>query len=125
MRCADLGRDPVPHRLVLESESSISVWLLMFRFSVEESPKEQKWIVQGRLSGAFARELGVNWQTSVDRDPNCLRIVDLREVIFIDRCGEDVLRKMICQHAKFLASGVYTEHLLEELQSGHAEHTDD
>ena len=89
----------------------------MFRITVVETPSEEKWILQGQLTGEFASELSANWQISLDHCSERLRLVDLNEVTLIDRCGEAVLLQMIHQHAKFVANGLYTRHLLQELQA--------
>lgn len=88
----------------------------MFRITVVEGPSEEKWILQGQLTGEFASELNATWRESLERCSDRLRVVDLSDVILIDKMGEDVLLKMLRQRAKFVASGVYTKHLLEELQ---------
>jgi ABC-type transporter Mla MlaB component len=88
----------------------------MFRITVVETPSEEKWILQGQLTGEFASELSTNWRTSLDLCADRLRLVDLDEVTQIDKCGEEVLLQMI-QHARFVASGLYTRHLLQELQA--------
>ena len=88
----------------------------MLRITVVESPGEEKWILQGQLTGEFASELSVNWRLSLSRCSERLRIVDLSEVTSIDRSGEEVLLDMIHQGARCIATGIYTRHLLEELQ---------
>lgn len=45
------------------------------------------------------------------------RIVDLNEVTSIDKSGEDALSMMVHDGATFVASGVYTKHLLGQLQA--------
>jgi hypothetical protein len=41
----------------------------------------------------------------------------LIDVIFIDRSGEDVLAEIMSDGAEFIASDVYTTHLLNNLRS--------
>ena len=89
----------------------------MLRITVVESPGEEKWILQGQLAGEFASELSVNWRLSLNRCSDRLRIVNLSEVTSIDRSGEEVLLGMIHQGARCIATGIYTRHLLEELQA--------
>ncbi len=89
----------------------------MFRITVVESPSEEKWILQGQLIGEFASELSANWQASLDRCSDRARVVDLNDVTVIDKSGEEVLFKMLHQQARFVATGLYTKHLLEELQT--------
>ena len=88
----------------------------MFKFSIEESGSEERWIIQGRLVGAFAGELDSAWTLSLQRNPSLSRVIDLSGVVSIDRDGEQVLRKMLCQDATFITCGVYTNHVLERLR---------
>ena len=88
----------------------------MFRITVVEGLKEEKWILQGQLTGEFASELSVNWQRSQDRCAELPRVVDLSDVTVIDKTGEEILLMMIHQRATFIATGLYTRHLLEELK---------
>src|ERR1700744_3260974 len=88
----------------------------MFRLTVVEGPLEEKWILQGQLIGEFASELSANWQASLDRCSDRSRVVDLNDVTLIDKTGEELLFRMIQQRARFVATGLYTRHLLEELQ---------
>jgi hypothetical protein len=89
----------------------------MFRISIEESSSRERWIIQGRLAGAFAGELDDAWSSSFQKNPLLSRVVDLCGVTLIDRRGEEVLRKMLSQHAEFIAPGIYTKHLLEQLRA--------
>ena len=89
----------------------------MFRLTVVDSSSEEKWILQGQLTREFAPELIENWRVSCDRCPDRSRVVDLSDVTMIDKSGEEVLLEMIHQHANFIATGLYTRVLLEELQA--------
>jgi anti-anti-sigma regulatory factor len=89
----------------------------MLRITVVESPAGEKWILQGQLTGDFASELIANWRVSLDRCSDRPRVVDLSEVTLIDKSGQEVLLAMMCQRATFIATGLYTRHLLEELQA--------
>jgi ABC-type transporter Mla MlaB component len=97
----------------------------MLRITVVENPEGEKWILQGQLTGEFATELSTTWRSSLDRSRDRLRIVDLSEVTSIDRNGEEILRNMIRQGARCLATGIYTKHLLEELQTRTKTETED
>jgi hypothetical protein len=44
------------------------------------------------------------------------RIVDLNEITVIDKSGEEVLSMMIYDGTTFVATGLYTKHLLEALR---------
>jgi anti-anti-sigma regulatory factor len=87
----------------------------MLRITVKEIAAEQRWILQGRLTKNSVPELVSNWQAARDRSSSSKCIVDLNEVTVIDKSGEEVLSMMIDEGARFVASGLYTKHLLQSL----------
>jgi anti-anti-sigma regulatory factor len=60
----------------------------MLKVSFSETPAEEKWILEGRLSGAWVRELRASWKNNHKTDKKRACIVDLNEVTFIDKMGE-------------------------------------
>jgi anti-anti-sigma regulatory factor len=88
----------------------------MLRITVKEIAAEQRWVLQGRLTKNSVPELVSSWQAARDHPPACNRVVDLNEVTVIDQSGEEVLSMMIDEGASFVASGLYTKHLLKMLQ---------
>jgi hypothetical protein len=89
----------------------------MLRITVIENASEQRWVLQGRLTGCSLEELIANWRAHRDRRPTQNCIVDLNEITSIDKDGEQVLLMMIRDGAKFMATGLYTRHLLESLSA--------
>ena len=87
----------------------------MLRITVTENESEQRWVLQGRLTGSFLEELIASWYSNRDRPQTQSRTVDLNEITCIDKDGEQVLLMMIKDGAKFVATGLYTKHLLESL----------
>ena len=87
----------------------------MLRITLKEIASEQRWILQGRLTKNSVPELVSNWQAARDRPSARNQIVDLNEVTVIDKSGEEVLSTMIDEGARFVASGLYTKHLLQTL----------
>ena len=82
------------------------------------SPEEQRWSLQGQLVGQWAAELRSTWRNAqVGRDSR-KRIVELTEVTSIDRNGEEVLSEIMSHGGEFVASDVYTKHLLQNLRRG-------
>jgi hypothetical protein len=87
----------------------------VLKISIFETPTEERWILCGRLTAPWVRELRTSWKKNhraIDGHP-C--IVDLAEVTLIDRSGERCLRIMMKQGAEFIAGGVYTRLVLERL----------
>jgi hypothetical protein len=69
---------------------------------------EQKLVLHGQLAGPWVAELKAAWDSS-------LRVVDLTEVTFVDEAGARVLCAMKEAGVRFVARGVDTKHLLEDL----------
>jgi anti-anti-sigma regulatory factor len=88
----------------------------MLKISVTDTRTEQKWVLQGRLTGACVSELWENWLKLRNARQGCRRVVDLNDVTFIDHCGETVLLEMMKEDVRFLASGVDTKQLLHDLR---------
>jgi anti-anti-sigma regulatory factor len=87
----------------------------MLRITISDEPEEQRWILQGRLSGPWVAQLRSNWEKSHDQNGNHKCVVDVSDVTFVDLDGERVLAAMMNDGAEFIASGVYTKHILEVL----------
>jgi hypothetical protein len=92
----------------------------MLRISITEDMLEQRWVLQGRLTASFLEELIASWRATQNRRPALNRVVELDEVTCIDKDGEQVLLMMIRDGARFVASGLYTKHLLESLSKSGA-----
>lgn len=88
----------------------------MLRITITDLPDEQRWSLQGQLVGQWAAELQSTWREAYDAGDTRRRIVELIEVISIDRDGEAVLAEIMSQGAEFIASDVYTKHLLRKLR---------
>ena len=88
----------------------------MLRITVKERASEQRWILQGRLTKECVDELVFSWRAARSRPSAESRIVDLNEITVIDKSGEEVLSMMIGEGTKFVATGLYTKHLLEALR---------
>jgi hypothetical protein len=80
------------------------------------SPEEQRWSLQGQLVGQWAAEFMSAWRKAhvVGDARRC--IVELIEVTSIDRNGEEVLSEIMSHGGEFVASDVYTKHLLQNLR---------
>jgi hypothetical protein len=89
----------------------------MLRITVMENSLEERWILQGRLTSRSVAELISSWRASTAQPLPRRRIVDLNEVTSIDKSGEEALSMMVHDGATFVASGVYTRHLLDQLQA--------
>ena len=87
----------------------------MLRITVTETTSEQRWILQGRLTGSTVEELITSWRANRRCQPSRSCVVDLNEITSIDKDGEQALLMMLRDGAKLVATGLYTKHLLESL----------
>ena len=92
----------------------------MLRIMVSETTSGQRWILQGRLTGSAIEELISSWRANQRCQPSQSCVVDLNEITAIDKDGEQVLLMMLRDGAKFVATGLYTKHLLESLSGQEA-----
>ena len=76
----------------------------------------QKWSLQGQLVGQWADELKSTWRGTHLAGNSRRYIIEVIEVISIDRKGEAVLAEMMSQGAEIIATDVYTKHLLRKLR---------
>ena len=88
----------------------------MLRITITDEPEVQRWILQGRLSGPWVAQLKSIWEKSHGLNGNRKCVVDVNSVTFVDLDGERVLDAMVRDGAKFIATGVYTKHVLEILE---------
>jgi anti-anti-sigma regulatory factor len=86
----------------------------VLRITRTETPAEEKWTLQGRLVGLWVSELRKSWKETHRTDGEQKCIVDLNEVTFIDKKGERLLRSMSKEGAQFIATGIYTKHVLQQ-----------
>src|SRR6202008_3143028 len=87
----------------------------MLKISFSEIPTEEKWILEGRLTEPWVRELRTSWKRNHRTAEERACIVDLNEIKFIDKSGERLLRAMVKGGAQCSASGIYIKHILANL----------
>ena len=89
----------------------------MLKITITDLDDEQRWSLQGQLVGQWAAELGSTWRKAhvVGDTRKC--IVELIAVTSIDRNGQDALSEIMSHGGEFIASDVYTKHLLQNLRS--------
>jgi hypothetical protein len=89
----------------------------MLRITNRATFNEQRWIVCGQLVGPWVAELRSNWDQVRDPTPGRRHVIDLSDVTLIDERGQELLRVLQDDGADFVANGLYTKHLLENLKS--------
>jgi hypothetical protein len=66
----------------------------VLRISINETPTERRWILQGRLVGPWVAEVRTSWKKTHRDDDGRTCIIDLCDVTFIDKGGENLLRSI-------------------------------
>jgi anti-anti-sigma regulatory factor len=89
----------------------------VLKITITETQTESRWILQGRLVGPWVRELRLCWKKKHRAQSSQRCVVDLNDVTFIDKAGERLLRAMAKKGAELIASGMYTNHLLEKVKA--------
>src|SRR5438552_13999309 len=87
----------------------------MLKISFSETPAEERWILHGLLTDPWVQEFRACWKKSHRTDVRRACIVDLNEVTFIDKCGEQLLCLLAKDGAKFTSSGTDTKPAIEHL----------
>lgn len=73
-------------------DTSVSKENTMLKISFTETPAEEKWVLDGRLTAPWVRELRAPWKKNHRRHQQRACIIDLNEITFIDKGGERLLR---------------------------------
>ena len=85
-----------------------------------EGPQEgvtQRWTLCGQLAGPWVDEVRACVEQHRRSAEKAHIVLDLRDVTFIDENGEQLLLNLKASGAEFVAAGVETQHLLENLQA--------
>jgi len=87
----------------------------MLKITNSATFNEQRWTLSGQLAGPWVAELRANWDQVCDRTRGRRHVIDLNEVTLIDERGKELLGELRNEGVEFVARGVYTCHLLENL----------
>ena len=59
----------------------------MLKINLRDTPAEERWILHGRLTAPWVRELRASWRKNHRTEQVRPCIIDLNEVTFIDKAG--------------------------------------
>ena len=88
----------------------------MLRITYVQTETERRWTVCGHLAGLWVVEFHDFWKQTRQGAGKLRAVVDLSDVTFIDENGERLLSEMRGKGVEFVAAGVDTKHLLENLR---------
>jgi hypothetical protein len=89
----------------------------MLKITYDGMASEPRWTLCGQLRGPWVAELRSVWERVRSRLSGASYVVDLSDVTSIDDRGENLLRAMKEDGARFVARGVDMRHILSHLQS--------
>ena len=89
----------------------------MLKIAHTETVNEDRWILSGHLAGIWVAVLRSCWDQVRGRSCGRKCVIELDDVTLIDKKGEGLLEELKDEGAEFVARGVYTKHLLENLKS--------
>lgn len=89
----------------------------MLKITYNGAAGEQRWTLSGQLSGPWVVEWQSAWERRRAESKGQLCIVDLTEVTSIDERGECLLRALKADGVHFVARGVDTRHILDQLRT--------
>jgi hypothetical protein len=89
----------------------------MLRISYLQTEARQQWTLCGQLAGPWVDELRSCWHHITPIAAESRTVIDLSDVTFIDEQGESLLSEMRRAGVAFVATGVETRYLVENLNS--------
>jgi hypothetical protein len=88
----------------------------LLKITITKTPALMRWVLQGRLVEPWVSELRTNRKKAYRSRKVCTCVIDLNDVISVDRAGEKLLRAMSREGVQFIAGGLYIRHVLEALE---------
>lgn len=87
----------------------------MLKITTRNSSETLRFIVEGRLEGAYVIELENCWRTTTSTEDAPI-MVDLTDVTFIDDGGKQLLKRMHEQGAELMATEIMTKQVIKEVR---------
>ncbi len=86
----------------------------MLKITSDNSQSSTRLMLEGRLAGAWVKELEQFWRHLPASEPGSL-IVDLRGVTFIEETGKALLAEMWQAGAELIATGCCNKSMIEQI----------
>jgi anti-anti-sigma regulatory factor len=87
----------------------------MLKISIVDTSAQCRIVLEGKLIGPWAAELKKTWKALAADLGGRAVVVDVGDVTFISREGENALLELMGHAAKFQCRGVFTRHIVEQL----------
>lgn len=93
----------------------------MLRTMITDTPFEQTWVLQGKLSGEWVADLRRQWNEKRSERQGRKCVVNLEDVTCVDGGGEELLREILAEGARAVASRAYMKDVVAGLGVGKPE----
>src|SRR5690348_13258530 len=87
----------------------------MLKISIHDDPEALTFKVEGKLIGAWAKELEQSWKTASSIRERKALIIDLTEALYIHDEGKRVLKKLFDDGAFFRTAGAMNSSVVDEI----------
>jgi hypothetical protein len=87
----------------------------MFKISIVEKNSQRRLVLEGKLIPPWTTEVESAWRNATSELQGRKLVIDLANVTFISRDGENTLFRLMRDGAKFTCAGVFTKHVLKQL----------
>jgi anti-anti-sigma regulatory factor len=87
----------------------------MLKITLHDSSSEFRFKLEGRLGGAWVKELDQCWRTARSTTEGRRTVVDLADVDFVDHAGEAVLTEMHASGVELVGETPLICSMLEEV----------
>lgn len=87
----------------------------MVRVTTEDEVEMVRLKIEGRLAGNDVNHVQVHWQTIIAARERSSILIDLTGVTFVDEAGKRLLAEMKRHGDKFVAGGLLTKAIIEEV----------
>jgi outer membrane protein len=87
----------------------------MLRITIHDSPEALTFQVEGRLVGAWAKELEQSWKSAAPIRRSRAAVIDLTGILFIDGEGQRVLTNLFREGASFRTACPMTESIVSDI----------
>ncbi len=96
----------------------------MLRITMHDNQESLTFQLEGRLAGAWVKEVEQCWQSTLARQRKPTLRVDLTGVTSIDKAGKACLEAMHRQGAELVAADCLTKEIVDEIHQGRFQQQD-
>jgi len=95
----------------------------MLRIYIHDEVPVTSFVLEGKLVGAWVKELEKYWESALATKPSRTMLVDLADVSFIDSEGRALLARMRQKGVRLLSTGVLINAIVAEIDAQQRKHS--